>query len=70
MPEDTDFFSRVNADEPIKQDVALLCYYALKRIKAILEDDSLDDENCFWRIEEIVRVLENIGTDAGSRHDF
>ena len=70
MVEDTDFFSQIKEDEPIPQDVALLCFYALKRIKAILEDDSLDDENCFWRIEEIVRIFENIGTDAGSRHDF
>ena len=57
--EENDLFSMVKEGKPIPQNVALLCYYALKRIKAILEDDSLDDKNCFWRIEEIVQVLEN-----------
>ena len=46
------------------------CYRALCRIKEILEDDSIEDPECFWRIEEIVMVLEGLGLDAGSRHDF
>jgi len=43
------------------------CYQALQKIKAIIEDDSLSDFMC---TEEIVRVLEAIGSDGGSRHDF
>ena len=50
--------------------VELKCYGALKKIKEILEDDSLSDKECFWKIEEIVCVLEDLGSDAGNRHDF
>lgn len=46
------------------------CYQALRKIKAILEDDALDDPACFARIEEIVCVLEELGSDGGVRHDF
>ena len=46
------------------------CYRALTRIKAIIEDDSLDDDACFVKIEQIVCVLEEIGSSGGSRHDF
>jgi len=47
--------------------VEMTCYHAIKRIREILNDNSLDDFQC---IEEIVLMLENIGTDGGSRHDF
>ena len=50
--------------------VELECYRALRKIKAILEDDSLEDSECFHRIEEIVCVFEDLGSDCGSRHDF
>lgn len=46
------------------------CYQALCRIKSILADDSLDDKACFMKIEEIVCVFEDIGSNGGSRHDF
>ncbi len=46
------------------------CYQALKKIKAILDDDTLNDPECFHRIEKIVCVLEEIGSNGGSRHDF
>ena len=46
------------------------CYHALRRIKESLEDDTLEDPECFQKIEEIVCVLEELGTDAGIRHDF
>lgn len=46
------------------------CCKALSDIRAVLDDDSLDDPVCFWRIEEIVRIYENLGADGGSRHDF
>jgi len=41
-----------------------------ERIKAVLEDDSLDDKDCFERIERIVCLFEEIGSDCGARHDF
>lgn len=46
------------------------CYIVLERIKKILEDDSLEDKDCFERIEKIVCEFEKIGSDCGVRHDF
>ena len=46
------------------------CYQAICKIREILSDDSLEDSECFWKIEEIVVVLEKMGLDAGTRHDF
>ena len=47
-----------------------VCYQALHQIREILADPSLSDPECFDRIEKIVCVLEELGSDAGSRHDF
>ncbi len=46
------------------------CYKALQKIKTIIEDDSLEDSECFMKIEAIVCTLEEIGSDGGTRHDF
>ena len=46
------------------------CYQALQKIKAIIHDDSLEDAECFMKIEEIICTLEKIGSNGGSRHDF
>ncbi|WP_040197836.1 hypothetical protein [Candidatus Soleaferrea massiliensis] len=40
------------------------------KIKAVIEDDSLQDAECFMKIEEIVRVFEQLGSSGKSRHDF
>ena len=53
-----------------KEIVRLNCYEALKRIQAVLEEDGLDDESCFKRIEEIMAIYQDIGTKIGGRHDF
>ncbi len=50
--------------------VEMVCYDALKEIKAIIEDDSLEDSDCFLKIEEVIQVLERMGSDGGYRHDF
>ncbi len=50
--------------------VELRSYQALQKIKEILEDDTLSDKECFWKIEEIVTVFERMGSGAGNRHDF
>lgn len=47
-----------------------ICYQTLERIKGILEDDTLEDPECFERIERIVEEFEAIGSTGGSRHDF
>ena len=46
------------------------CCKALSKIKAILEDDTLADSECFQQIEEIVCAFEALGSNGGSRHDF
>ena len=45
-------------------------YQALCQIQAVLRDDSLDDPQCFQKIEEIVLIFEQLGSNCGSRHDF
>ena len=52
------------------QIVELECYKALQTIKAIIEDDSLEDEACFQKIEDIVCIFEELGSSGGGRHDF
>ena len=44
-------------------------YSILQQIKQTLEDEALQDEDCFIKIEEILKVLEenNVFCD---RHDF
>ena len=46
------------------------CMAALGKIRAVLADDSLDDPECFERIERIVSEMEGLGIDCGARHDF
>ena len=46
------------------------CYKALQKIKYVLEDDSLDDVECFHKIEKIVCIFEELGSNCGARHDF
>ena len=43
---------------------------ALEDIRRLLDDDSLDDPACFLRIEEIVNIYEELGSDGGGRHGF
>lgn len=50
--------------------VEMESFHALVKIKSILEDDSLRDDECFQKIEEIVCVFEDLGSGCGSRHDF
>ena len=53
-----------------KEIVNMQCYQALCKIKAILEDDSMEDDSCFERIEQVISAFEDIGSSGGSRHDF
>jgi len=50
--------------------VEMRSYIALCKIKSIIEDDSLDDPECFKKIEEIIQLLEFLGSGGGVRHDF
>ena len=42
---------------------------ALEKIRSVLNDDSLEDPECFQRIEAILTALEDYGVFP-SRHDF
>lgn len=53
-----------------KEIIQLQCYQTLCRIQEIVRDDTLEDAECFERIERIVAEFENRGIDSGSRHDF
>ena len=50
--------------------VELRCFQALRQIKEIISDPTLSDAECFQRIEAIVCVLEELGSDGGAQHDF
>ena len=53
----------INAAELVEKQ----CFQALQKIKAVICNDSLDDFAC---VENIVHILEEMGTDGGARHDF
>lgn len=52
------------------QMVELECYRILLEIKAVIEDEKLDDPECFERIEDILTVFERHGIACDFRHDF
>ena len=53
-----------------KDIIEMQCYKTLLKIQEIVRDDTLEDRECFERIEEIICVFETIGSNGGSRHDF
>ena len=50
--------------------VELKCYQTLCKIQEIVRDDTLEDDECFDRIERIICEFEEVGSDGGVRHDF
>ena len=46
------------------------CYRALAKIREVLRDDTLEDEDCFMKIERIITIYEELGSGGGTRHDF
>ncbi len=59
-----------NLQTNINKMAEAVCYKTLKKIKAVIEDDSLTDKGYFLKIDEIVREFEKIGSKGGNRHDF
>ena len=55
---------------PRREVIETICYRTLEKIKEIIHDDTLQDSECFERIEEIVCAFERIGSSGGARHDF
>ena len=47
-----------------------ICYRTLNAIREILKDPNLADDECFRKIELLVEQYEQLGSDAGPRHDF
>ena len=62
------FFPNIYLD--LQQMVESTCYMALMRIQSIKKDESLADPECFGKIEEVLCVLEDLGSHGGDRHDF
>ena len=50
--------------------VEMKCYQTIRKISEIIADETLDDQECFWRIEQIVCALEELGIGCCGRHDF
>ena len=61
MQDEQDFYRCLSSDAASR---------ALRNIQKILADDTLDDPECFHRIEAIVSLLEDMGLSYGGRHDF
>ena len=57
-------------EKEISKAVEKECYKMLDEIRTIIRDDSLNDQSCFLKIEEIVCLFEKNKIDAGIRHDF
>lgn len=65
------YMAHANGDERDPRVIVdSVSYLALEKIKQIVHDDTLSDPACFHRIEEIVCILEQIGSGGGTRHDF
>ena len=56
--------------ETILQLVEMESYSILKKIKQILENETLSDPECFMEIENILTVMEESGITVAGRHDF
>ena len=54
----------------VKKISELKCYQALCQIKEVLEDDTLEDSECFEKIERIVCIFEDNFGSLSYRHDF
>ena len=47
-----------------------VCYRTLKKIKAVIDDNTTDDAACFEKIEEIMEIFEELCGKLPHRHDF
>ena len=46
------------------------CRRIIAEIQEVVSDNTLDDPECFWKVEKIVCTLEKRGICCGGRHDF
>lgn len=54
----------------LKESIESASVAALGRIREILNDATLEDPECFKKIEAIVCEYEALGLHCGDRHDF
>ena len=54
----------------IKDICEMQCYKTLAEMKSVIEDNTLEDKECFWKIEKIISIFEQLGSDGRTRHDF
>lgn len=59
-----------NESFDLKESIESASVAALGRIREILKDTTLEDPECFKKIEAIVCEYEALGLDCGVRHDF
>ncbi|MGN0136342.1 hypothetical protein [Anaerotignum sp.] len=59
-----------NWDFNPKEIIETECYKALKSIRDILDDMTLDDAECYHKIEKIICLFEAMGSDGCPRHDY
>ena len=55
---------------PLEEMVEARCFDILWKIKEVIDDESLNDPECFQKIESIIQLLEDAGNGGGVRHDF
>ena len=48
----------------------LKCYQTILKIHEVVSDDTLEDPECFLKVEQIVCALDDLGIGGGGRHDF
>ena len=59
-----------DAELDLAEKIESVSLATLRRIREIVMDDTLDDAECFKKIEEIVCTYEQPGIHCGVRHDF
>ena len=59
-----------DAELDLSEKIESVSLATLRRIREIVMDDTLNDAECFKKIEEIVRAYEQLGIHCGVRHDF
>lgn len=63
------YLHREGVLDGLAQEVETAAVRALEEIRAVLDDESLDDPACFRRVDAIVEVFHRNGLNTG-RHDF
>ena len=59
-----------DAELDLAEKIESVSLATLRRIREIVMDDTLNDAECFKKIEEIVCTYEQPGIHCGVRHDF